>query len=348
MATLLAYNPDMSPRRSLLLPWKVWPVAMAITLSLWPVPSKAAGAGDDGAASLSAATAPSIKHLSVPDGAATRSTAAIAGEPSEPDSSGEALPIPEYKEPSLLPIPASGSLADALAFTPAERDILFSVRDGDGQLDTAALYVLLRRAMMLPDTPQTLAEADPIHAANLWKDPARYRGQLIRLEANYAGKSIDWSADVTPSVWWGAREVYAVYAYVPGTSEPVIVFLTEKPPETIPAKLEIVGFFYKLLDEPSAFDPSRRGLYPVLVAKNVQRQTFAMPEMSGALGVVMGLAAVGLIAWIVLRRRNRRLAVALHRRHVRPALAQEAPQEPDGVDEELQRQVEQFKTTREE
>ena len=340
MAAVFAYNPEMSLRRSPPSPWRAWAAVTAAALLLWPAPVGAADGGSAGAVSSRPTTAPTIRHLALPAGAAS--------EPSEQEPSGEALPIPEYKEPSLLPVPASGSLADALAFTPAERDILFSVRDGDGQLDTAALYVLLRRAMMLPGTPETLAEADPIHAANLWKDPVRYRGQLIRLEANYAGKSIDWSADVTPSVWWGTREVYAVYAYIPGTSEPVIVFLTEKPPETIPAKLEIVGFFYKLLDEPSAFDPSRRGLYPVIVAKNVQRQAFAMPEMSGTLGIVMGVVAVGLIAWFVLRRRNRRLAADLRLRHVRPASAEDAPQEPDDVDEELQRQVEQFKAMRQE
>lgn len=251
-----------------------------------------------------------------------------------------------------MPIAAAESVRDALAFSAEEREILKDVRDGDGQLDTPALYVLLRRAAMLPAGQRTLTEAEEPNPKSLWTEPQRYRARLVRVSGRRVGPVEDWSDQVTPTRWWGSRGVHVLYLKVPGAEEPLMVYVTARPAEKLPERVRIAGLFYKLVTLPERAetgDPSRTHAYPVLVAGTVHalRSPWGVPaEAAIMLGVVLALVVV----FMLLRRAGRRAAPAERApyRPRRPEHAADAPtdtagQPPDEVDAELRRQVEQFR-----
>lgn len=266
-------------------------------------------------------------------------TAALSAT-SAPSSSAPSASAPD---PMAIPTP---DLRAALLFTDSERQILSTVHDGDGLLDNPALYVLLRRARMLPPGREVLEEADQPNPRNLWDDPARYRGQLVRVSGLFAAKTLDWPAQVTTSPGWGSRPVYATYISAPDWPEPMVVFLPEKPPDWAKgAKVEVSGYFYKLLRQASARQPSNLGLYPVLVARQLYRPSMELPGLTSIWNLIIGLAAILAIVFFVLRRRTRRKPgdSLEHLRKMATTNQPDQPMEKDGpVDEELARQVEQY------
>jgi hypothetical protein len=185
----------------------------------------------------------------------------------------------------LMPIKQALTVQEALAYSPQEKTILddyrFDPNHVDDQLNTPALYVLLRRVMMLPPAHDVLESADRVSPSNLWKDPQRYRGQLIRVEGLFADSEarpiMDWSGNAIPTKWWGAREIFVGDVEVfraKDDPQPILVFMAERPADRFPLgqKVEVVGLFYKVVELPEndqTGDRSKKHLYPVFVARTI-------------------------------------------------------------------------------
>lgn len=255
-------------------------------------------------------------------------------------------------EPALRDITRAATVEQALAYTDRERTILDDVLDGDGQVDANGLYVLLRRAEMLPEGRQPLTEADRPNVKNLWAGPAPYRGRLVRVEGRFV-KTDDWSDQVTATQWWGTRGVWMVHIQELSTGEyrAMIVMLTRRPPVGLRPgrRLQFAGLFYKLVTLPESKetgDPSKTHEYPVIVASAVyagggETGTIIPQEALLMFGVIVLL----LVAFMFLRRlanRRREGAASRYRpRRYDPAGPGEGgPDAARGVDEELIRQVE--------
>ncbi len=252
-----------------------------------------------------------------------------------------------------LPITVAPSVQKALDYSPEERQILQDVRDGDGQLDAPALYVLLRRAQMLPPGAQTYDEAEQPNPKSFWTEPARYRGRLVRVDGVRVGELTDWSDQMADTPWWDRRGGHVLYLKVDEIPEPVLVFLTSKPPRQLVQRLRIAGLFYKLVrlpENPQTGDRSVTHEYPVIAAKILYATAPGANFPAGIyamFALVLALVAVFLILRRQIGRRNRAEAT----RRYRPPRFQltprrdedEPPQETDQVDEELQRQLEQYR-----
>ncbi len=218
--------------------------------------------------------------------------------------------------------------------------------DGDGQLDAAALYVLLRRAEMLPPEGRTFEEAEQPNPKSFWAEPQRYRARLVRVTGRPVGQVTDWSEKVKPTPWWGRRPAYVVYLQVPEVAEPILVFLTRRPPDRLPRKLRVAGLFYKLVSLPEnrrTGDPAIRHEYPVIVSRAVRAA-----EVAGGLPVefvvFFSVVIVMVVIFLMLRRYLSRRPPRAGRRY-RPRRSEAAPPPADAaaaqdVDEELRRQVE--------
>ncbi len=247
----------------------------------------------------------------------------------------------------VLPIAPAASVAEALEFTEQERIVLADVRDGDGQFNYSPLYVLLRRAAMVPGGEQAYRHADRPNPENFWLHPQRYRGALVEVELVYR-RLTDWSDRVVWTRWWGERGLYWMDVLERSTGRPMIVLLPRRPAGRFSEgqPLRCVGLFYKLLSWPveaAEGQTPRRMDFPVLVAVTVEpppRRGRVPTRTTVMLLVVVAL----LVLYMVLRRRVTRRS-ALARTRYRP-LRTEGGGQADGVDEELVRQVEAFRSER--
>ena len=257
----------------------------------------------------------------------------------------ETLPFITTKPIEPLPIVPADTVEDALAYSQAEKTILEDVYDRDDQINTSAFYVLLRRAAMLPAGRVVLNQAEQPNPKSLWKEPKRYRGRLIRVEAIYAGRITEYTKNLSPSKWWGNRPVWMMDVVEYQTNKPIIVALTEKPPKiTIGTRVKVAGIFYKVVRLPEnkqTGDPSKKHDYPIIVAKNVflfQSLTTGTAPLGA---VIMSLTVIlMLVAFIMLRHYiTRKVKTSQPRRAVEPV-----PKNPeeDEVDEELLREVESY------
>ena len=255
------------------------------------------------------------------------------------------LPFITTKPLKPLSIVPADTVEDALAYSQKEKTILEDVYDRDDQINTSAFYVLLRRAAMLPKGRVALDQAEQPNPKSLWKEPKRYRGRLVRLEAIYAGRITEYTKNLSPSRWWGKRSVWMMDVVEYRTNKPVIVALTEKPPKiTIGTRVRVAGIFYKIVRLPEnkqTGDPSKKHDYPIIVAKNVflfQSLTTGTAPMGA---VIMSMTVIlMLVLFIILRRRiTGRLETSQSRRAAE--LAPKSPEE-DEVDEELIREVESY------
>ena len=251
--------------------------------------------------------------------------------------------------PALLPIVAAGSVEQALRYTDEEKTILADVHDRDGTLSTPALYLLLRRAQMLPAGRGALTEADRPNPRNLWRRPADYRGRLVRLEGRYLGQD-DWSAQATPTRWWGTRGVWLVYLVETETGDAgrIMVMLPRKPPVNLRVghRLQVAGLFYKVVELPGRDDPSQKKRYPVIAAQAL----FRPGGGAGGAGIppqallMFALVVLLLVGFFLLRRRTSRRPARAGKEYtpLRHEDADDAEQEPEPVDPELIRQVREY------
>ena len=258
-------------------------------------------------------------------------------------------------QPAPLPAVRAGTVDEALAYRPDETTILQDVRDRDGQLDAPALYVLLRRAAMLPDGPELLAEADRPNVKNLWRSPEGYRGKLVAVKGRFVQQK-DWSDQATPTRWW-AKPVYAAYVQETATGEgqTLIVMLAHRPGKIGQgAPVRVAGLFYKLVTLPEKDKPGQTGEFPVLVAG----QLFGTAPAAGGgmpaeLYVVFGLVMLLLLGFALVRRRTSRSRRGVS--EYKPLRFEDAAEgapggeagEGEPVDAELVRQVKAFEQRRE-
>jgi len=262
------------------------------------------------------------------------------------------------KGEELLPIATAETVAKALAFDEDERTILEDVKDGDTKLNMDALYVLLRRAEMLPEGPETFEEAEQPNPKSFWTEPQRYhdggRPRLVRVAGSLYSRPTDWSEEVKPTRWWGTRPVYVLYLKAAGMPEPVLVFLTRKPPEKLPRQLQVAGLFYKVVrrpENPETGDPDTEHLYPVIVAKEIF-QAGAPGGLPFQSVLIVVLVVVLLAAFFLVRRWLGRTPARSPGRHESmPAAGEDrrgGQDEADSeeVDEQLRREVEAFRAAR--
>ena len=257
-------------------------------------------------------------------------------------------------QPVPKPIVPAKSVQEALAYDQAERAILEDVCDGDGQLDSLALSVLLRRAAMLPAGPAALAEADRPNVKNLWREPARYRGRLIRIEGAFIHQQ-DWSRYASPTSYYSGP-VYMVHLQELATGEfrPLIVMLPYPPPERIiqGRRIRLGGLFYKLVtlpeDPATGGDPNKTHKYPVIIARDlglrgwVPSSTMPTPVLL-LVGLVVLLLVVFVFIWRQAARARRRGP------EYKPLRFEAGPVEGDGagqagdVDQRLVREVQAYR-----
>ncbi len=264
------------------------------------------------------------------------------------------LTLPADKQLKVMPITQAGSVEEALRFSKDEKIILEDVNDGDSQLDTSALNVLLRRAEMLPEGTGTFEEAERPNPKDFWREPQRYRGRFVQVEGLYAGRTTPWTENVTPSRWWGKRDVWMVELYEPKTEKIIIVFLTRKPPPGLARgrPLRFAGIFYKVVtlpEDPETGDSSKTHEHPVIVVKTLFHRQSAVRFPSWALAAIVVVVAMMLTAFMMLRRKVARQRAAARREYTPLRLDEAAGEDvPDGqkVDDELVRQIESYRLER--
>ncbi len=268
------------------------------------------------------------------------------------------------------PITRAETVEEALAYSKDEKIVMDDVSD-DGQLSTPALYVLLRRAQMLPEGNKTLEEAERPNPKDFWREPKRYRGRLVRLEVRYGGRVEPWTKNITPTRWWGRRDVWMVDVLVeaektkPPTYRRMLVVMGHEPPKNLSKRqpLEVVGIFYKLArlrEDTQTGDPNKKNEYPVIVAASLfvpQSDKHGFPWLAT---LMITVVMVMLFVFMRLRRSvARQRAAGRHRyKPMRPddsAATRLSSSKSDAkakagpdveVNEELLRQVESYKTER--
>jgi hypothetical protein len=287
------------------------------------------------------------------EAAATQpATAAAAARPQRPataPATAEATTQPAGK-PALVaqglrPVPKGLSVGEASTLTAEETSLLGLVPDGDEQWVTTGLYILLRRAEMLPDGKATYDAASPIDTMSFWSSPAVLRGKLVRFDAFYAGR-VD-TVKSGANDWWGGKQFYMILVKAKPEQDAIAVAVTEKPPADLRmlTKLNFAGFYYKTFQWNVSGDtgnPLEKRVYPMLVAKKAYR--FA-GEVSSPLGgstgalvaIAGGLLIFGMVrAYIRTRQRQAEEARAEIRAAAKP------PEIDFDIDPELGRQVQEF------
>lgn len=311
--------------------------AIAALLPAWPA------AGQEAAPATAAAPAPAPQ-------------AATATAPSSE------LPLPTMPSGENVPIAQASTVDQALEYGEDEQLLLKDVQDADGQLSAPALYVLLRRVMMLPPGEAAWNEATQPNPKDLWREPQFWRGKLIRLYAYYGHhEPIDWSRGLARTRWWGDRQVWLIGVKDPKTGRGMIVMSPNKPPPHLRrgSTIQFAGLFYKtvMLDAERP-DETKAGKeeYPVIVVRSLVPDAqspaaagggWRMPSASGMTTIMFLIVAALLILLFAVRRLGgRSRAGPQYRPHrLGPGqagpLAPPAPEEP--LDDELLRQVRQYK-----
>ena len=257
-----------------------------------------------------------------------------------------------------VPITRAETVEEALAYSDDEKIILDDVSDGDGQLSTPALYIMLRRAQMLPEGDKTFEEAERPNPKDFWREPERYRGRLVRVKVRYGGRAELWTKNVTPTRWWGRRDVWMVDVLVeaekakPPTYRRMLVVMGHEPPKNLSNRqpLELVGIFYKLAklrEDAKEGDPNKKNEYPVIVAGAL---FVPLPgEDSFQWGAVLMIIAVMVMLFVFIRLRRsvsrRRAAGRREYKSMRPddSAAGAAAGPAEEMNEELRRQVESYR-----
>lgn len=264
-------------------------------------------------------------------------------------------------QPTTATAPSALTVSEVLTFDEDERTILEDLTDDD-QWDASALYVLLRRAEMLPRGRGTLDQADSPSLGNLWAHPGRYRGQLIRVRAR---KILDFE-DHTETArrtrrWPYPKPVWLAYAEViVGTGKarqprPIIVILAGKPPEKLGKNqpVELAGLFYKRItaqQRGQKGQPAKKGLYPIIVARELL--AVERPGDAGStlmMFVMFSLVVALLIGYFFLRRYVGRKTAGSGESPYRPLRFEDAVEDdsrledgPQAIDEQLRSQVQAY------
>ena len=263
--------------------------------------------------------------------------------------------------PAMPPIVEAATATEALEYTSAEAVILADVEDR-GEFDIPALYVLLRRAEMLPEAAAVLDQADRPNLLNLWTRPKRYRGQLIHVAGRYAGRATDLTQTAGRTLRWPyPRPVWAMDVIVEfGRDVPprrMVVVTGREPPKAL-AKyqpVQFAGIFLKraTLDEEAEYgDPAVKSQYPVIVARRAYTVAAPPGRVPVMFYVMFSLVAVLLVGFMLLKRKI--AGAAPKGGAYRPArfedarrAAEESQAAAEEVNEDLRREVADYLARRE-
>ena len=264
----------------------------------------------------------------------------------QPASQTTALPDLAPRRIAVPEMTTASSPAQALDYNSDELTILSDLGT-PGELDTPALYVLLRRSQMLPDDRTALQAALQPTIRQLWDKDDSLRGQLVRVQGRITHIE-DWTENAQGNArWWGQRKVFIIYLNEERSGDPVLVMLSTPPNKGVAVgqQVQFAAIYYKLADLPLRADTSRHLEYPVLVARQVY-----MPSLGNAWGPELSGGWIGgiVVALLVLAGAY---AAARHSVHKRRLRAQESdwrqhrplpPELDQPVDQNLIDQVQAF------
>lgn len=215
------------------------------------------------------------------------------------------------------------------------------------ELDTLALYVLLRRSQMLPQDRSPLQAAQQPTIRQLWDKDDSLRGQLVRVQGRIHHIE-DWTENAQGSArWWGQRKVFIVYLTEERSGDIVLVMLSTPPNRGVAVgqQVQFAGIYYKLVSLPLREDPGKHVDYPVLVARQVYMSSLAPtagPDLGGGWvgGIVVALVVLaGAYAAAKYSVKKKRARADEHRRQRRPL----PPELDQPVDQDLIDQVKEFR-----
>ncbi len=287
------------------------------------------------AADQAGAPSPADQNLTLPGQQAT--SAPEAG--TLPALAPHRIVVPEM---TTAPSPAG-----ALDYNSDELTILSDLGTPH-ELDTPALYVLLRRSQMLPEDRATLEAAQQPTIRQLWDKDDSLRGQLVRVQGRIHHIE-DWTDNAQGSTrWWGQRKVFIVYLTEDRSGDLVLVMLSTPPNRGVAARQQVqfAGIYYKLVSLPLREDASKHVDYPVLVARQVymhpQARTWGYDLSGGWVGgiVVAVVVLAGAYAAALRSVRKRRVRTEENHRRQRLPLPPELDQP---VDQNLIDQVQAFR-----
>jgi hypothetical protein len=252
------------------------------------------------------------------------------------------------------PAPKGLSVVEASTLTDEEKSLVNLATDGDDQWMSTGLYVLLRRAEMLPDSKAAYDAATQIDTMSFWSTPAVLRGKLVRFDALYAGRGERAGViKAGPNDWWGGKQFYTIFVKAKADQDAIVVAVTEPPPADLRllTKLSFAGFFYKTFQWTVSADsgnPMEKRVYPMLVAKKAYRFTGEVSSpLGGSTGVLVAIAG-GLVVFAMVRAYIRARQRQAQEAKELAKVAVEAPEVDFDIDPELGRQVEQFQAERSE
>jgi hypothetical protein len=191
-----------------------------------------------------------------------------------------------------------------------------AIDDGEGLLaqDMPAYWRLMRWARSRSFSElEERAERD-LPFVKLWKEPARYRGKLVRLRV-HVRRVVDWDQKEKNSA--DVKKVYEIWGTTDESrSNPYCVAVAELPPG-IPAKADVsveavfVGYFLKVIKYQSGDDKGRGA--PLLIGRvkavKSGKSVAALREESlmaivAIGGVILILALIIVWFWILTRKKR--------------------------------------------
>lgn len=242
---------------------------------------------DDAPPSSAPATAPA---------SAPSATAAVEADEGMSEETPASMPS-SASGPTTIdtsPLPPAKSLREGLKFDAAEETILSAIYDRNRSISDGALYVLLRRALALPqlNERQYESELSQISYDSLMDRPKQYRGTPIRLTVRVSrvdkwtpGKQFRPHARWPKGkpIWWiGGLDLTGKQ---PSKKDIILLSVVDPTPwlgqpdqpdgsYSVGRFLDVAGLFYKVYDDMSKGTekyPSQLRSYPVIVAWQVGR-----------------------------------------------------------------------------
>lgn len=273
--------------------------------------------------------------------------APVGGQTTEP------APITAIPATPATP-PAATPPLPATEFSDQETVLLDAITDGNDELLTTPLSILLKHAAQLPDGD---IKAEKIDLNALWVAPQKYREKLkpVAFEGRYVG--LCETKGGAAREWWPAGTFYLMHISVtpdrPGKEMPIVlVALTKAPPESLVkgAKVYFTGYFYKNALLPLQLNEAEKRINPVLVAKAVEvaelepvtaRRGFNSWGIVAAIVVLLGMGI-----YFQMRVRAQKQQAAMHQRV--QALTHQPEEDADfDVDPQLAQEVERFEAEQE-
>jgi hypothetical protein len=263
------------------------------------------------------------------------------------DTTGAAAPATQTVQADSMP--ASQPALPPTALTAGEQSLLADVRDGDSQLDEAALYALLAKAKAIAAKGVPLWQIDRPAVDNLLAHPARYRGWpvVVRLRIARVEKLLP-PKDITPPPSWPKdRPVWKLACYAPaaiaGRDVPLLVFTLVEPPggasgqagddrpEDTPRDCDVGGYFYKVARGEDVSGRERN--FPVILAWSFTPAGTGIGGLSAEKAPWLVILLALLALFVVVQRLSRRAGKASERAMGGTLIDRRPPGAPEGPGE---------------